>query len=545
MANAEAAAKVDRMSDLPDEILCHIFSFLESHQSIRLSSLSSRYRYLWRSVPTFDFWDNHHSKRIFEKLIENGLKFHKNLATIRKFRLWCISLPCKESLISKCIDSATAASCSNLQVLDIYLGEGYLVDLSPIIFSCKKLTSIRLSGGIYINEIPTDTRVFFPCLKTLRLKSISIVGGNTLNKLLSGCPRFETFNIERCYVLSGIYTPTVMINKLQIKYQLKPSGIHEDGDSNRVSSLASASIIDLKTHEHNSQVTFDLLNSISGIVQQMMLFTSRNEIYNSNYVDGPVFWPNLKHLEVKASDNLYDPRALSLLLAHSPNLISLVLEKEYQYCYDNLQTNLLPNVLYKKLDTVKIGGFDGRREMGVVKYFLKNALVLKKLMIGHCYNTGEINEETEARILKEPRASAQSAVVSLSLECVFRIAETVPDEKIGNSIIQLMKEIYIVHGGILSANKSVRSRRPLVCSGLGPRQSLTCIGLACGQTGAGVLSLVRRVCPAPMGVLVGVRLGPMVEAVCLVLVVALWLANEFDLGMYIIDGQPHALSVGV
>ncbi|KAE8671793.1 hypothetical protein F3Y22_tig00111917pilonHSYRG00030 [Hibiscus syriacus] len=201
MANHEAAAKVDRISDLPDEILSHIFSFLESHQPIRLISLSSRYRYLRRSVPTIDSWDNHHSKRSFEKLIGNALKYHQNLAILQKFRLWCISFLCKESLISNCIDSSTAA----------------------ISLSTK-------SGPALV--------CYSRALRPSDLND-SIIGSNTLNKL-------------------------------------------------RLSS---------------------------------------NEIYNSNYVNGLVFWPNLTHLEVKARMYLYDPQALSLLLTHSPNLISLVLEK--------------------------------------------------------------------------------------------------------------------------------------------------------------------------------------------------------------------------
>ncbi|XP_039061576.1 FBD-associated F-box protein At4g10400-like [Hibiscus syriacus] len=256
---------------------------------------------------------------------------------------------------------AEAAAAEVFQDANIHLAETwYFVNLSPTLFSCRKLTSLRLSGGINIDEIPTDTRLFFPCLKTLQLKSISIVGGNTLNKLLSGCPRFETFNIERCYVLSDISTPTVMIDKLHIKYQIKPSGIHEDGDSNRVSSLGFAFISDETTRDYNAQVTFDLLNSISGIVQQMMLFTIRNEIYKNNYVNGPVLWPNLAYLVVKASNNLYDAQALSLLLAHSPNLISLFLEKSTR--------------------------------LEFVKYFLKNALVLKKLLKGHYFHTKKLNE---------------------------------------------------------------------------------------------------------------------------------------------------------
>ncbi|KAK8618672.1 hypothetical protein V6N13_132655 [Hibiscus sabdariffa] len=226
MANAEAdTAKgeegiVDRLSDLPDELLCRIFSFLPTHQPIRLSCLTSRYRYIWRSVPILDFWDNHYPKGCFKKAMENALKLHETLANIRRFRLWCISLEYKESLISKWIDTCLTASCSTLQLFDVHVAWTYRLDLTPTIFSCHKLERIRLSGGIIIVDripIPINTPVVFPCLKTLRFKSISVVGGNTLNKLLTGCPRIEILDVEDCIIVSDISTHNKAARDLHVQ----------------------------------------------------------------------------------------------------------------------------------------------------------------------------------------------------------------------------------------------------------------------------------------------------------------------------------------
>ncbi|KAK8687669.1 hypothetical protein V6N13_086471 [Hibiscus sabdariffa] len=220
MANAEAAAKgeegiVDRMSKLPDDLLRRIFSFLPSHRTIRLSSLSSRYRYLWRSVPTLDFLDNHYPRDTFEEVMENALKHHGNLETIRRFRLRCYGREYNEFLISKWMNLSTAPSCSNLQGFDVHLVDKYRVTLTCAIFSCPKLERIRLSGGIVIDEIPTDARVFLPCLKTLQFRWLSIQGDNTLNKLLYGCPRIETFDVEDCFLRSDKPRRTVTIKKLK------------------------------------------------------------------------------------------------------------------------------------------------------------------------------------------------------------------------------------------------------------------------------------------------------------------------------------------
>ncbi|KAK8608271.1 hypothetical protein V6N13_023698 [Hibiscus sabdariffa] len=414
MANAEAATAkgeegiVDRLSDLPDELLCRIFSLLPTHQSIRSSCLTSRYRYLWRSVPILDFWDNHYPNGCFKKAMENVLKHHETLANIRRFRLWCISPEYEESLISKWIDTCTTASCSTLQLFDVHVAWKYRLDLTPTIFSCHKLERIRLSGGIII-PIPIDTPVVFPCLKTLRFKSISVVGGNTLNKLLSGCPRIEIFDVEDCIILSDISTHKFTLEKLYIKYQLKPSRIHEDGDSNRVLSLASASIVDVACTDYKSRLTFDFLMSISGLVKQLEICMYKAVNYGNKDVNGVAVWQNLTHLVVKprADDYLYGSQVLSLLLQNSPNLISLVLEKPRMKVREGVG---LPSVFYYKLHTVKIDGLGGSEEMGIVRYFLKNALDLKELIIVYYSITRQIDEERKATIVNEPRASSQCQI---------------------------------------------------------------------------------------------------------------------------------------
>ncbi|KAE8668009.1 hypothetical protein F3Y22_tig00112349pilonHSYRG00007 [Hibiscus syriacus] len=256
---AEKEIVVDRLSDLPDKLLCHILSFLPFHSLLRMRSLSTRFRYLWRSVPSLDLRDNEYRPHTFKRIIDHVLRNHENLAMVKRFRLLCFDCEYGEPVICKWIDLLTTPNRSNLEVFRIHMCRQFVrglpqtlyyhLDLSRTIAPCKKLEIIWLSGEIVIEEIPIDVHVFFPCLKAFRLKGVSILGGNTLNKLLSGCPQLEIFEIKDCFLDSDrdkfpkFINPEVAIKALYLEYLVKPSGIRdEDEDSNRVLSLGSASI---------------------------------------------------------------------------------------------------------------------------------------------------------------------------------------------------------------------------------------------------------------------------------------------------------------
>jgi hypothetical protein len=53
-AAASAAAPVDRLSALPDEMLHHVMSFLRAWEVARTCVLSRRWRHLWASAPCVD-----------------------------------------------------------------------------------------------------------------------------------------------------------------------------------------------------------------------------------------------------------------------------------------------------------------------------------------------------------------------------------------------------------------------------------------------------------------------------------------------------------
>ncbi|KAK8465059.1 hypothetical protein PHAVU_010G138000 [Phaseolus vulgaris] len=71
----EMAESEDRLSDMPDCLIHHILSFLETKDAIQTSVLSKRWRYLWVSVPCLNF-----SSKSFTRLVD-----------FKKFVLWVLN----------------------------------------------------------------------------------------------------------------------------------------------------------------------------------------------------------------------------------------------------------------------------------------------------------------------------------------------------------------------------------------------------------------------------------------------------------------------
>ncbi|GLT67352.1 hypothetical protein SLA2020_396670 [Shorea laevis] len=94
----EIESSVDRISDLPDGVLCHFLSFLPTKVAVLTSILSTRWRYLYTLVsnPDFEmgFWDGNDEEidaeksKQFMNFIDRVL-FFRNRPSIVNFRLAC------------------------------------------------------------------------------------------------------------------------------------------------------------------------------------------------------------------------------------------------------------------------------------------------------------------------------------------------------------------------------------------------------------------------------------------------------------------------
>ncbi|XP_024629459.1 FBD-associated F-box protein At1g66310 [Medicago truncatula] len=190
----------DRISDLPDCILFHILSSLETKHAVQTTILSTRWNNLWKRLPTLRLNSSHFKTlKSFTKFVSRVLSLRDDstaLHTLYFQRKGCVEPP----ILSKLVEYAAS---HNVQRLDIFVRcDG--VYFPPYFFKCNTLTSLNLSSS----PIPNTAKKPFPSLMTLpALTSLSLqwfaFHGNNSGRVepFSRFKRLNTLILENCQIV--------------------------------------------------------------------------------------------------------------------------------------------------------------------------------------------------------------------------------------------------------------------------------------------------------------------------------------------------------
>ncbi|KAM7461113.1 hypothetical protein LguiA_029234 [Lonicera macranthoides] len=422
----------DRISDLPDEILCHILSFLPTKYAAGTSTLSTRWKHIFAFIPklSLDFDDslllnpdkdkdnNLTSLAIFALFVYSVM----NVVYTNDLRIYSFSLKCQrdydciphdgDSLVAMWVHLALSRKVRDLTVqVDNYNKDN---DKDSILFPdqffyCSSVMRVTISGCFFL-DVPTV--VFMPNLRSIFLDRVKFPNGEAVQSFIRGCLFLERVGLESCEfeeleVLEisstklkhlmvidckwdGEYEFALDVPNLEVLHYQADS-IAYDYPVKNLSSVREAYLdIGISWDQleddasHYADTAVEFFAACSNVETLYLSQNSMPAIHWSSESIKPTFC-NLTTLKLGINESGWS--FLASLLESSPNLEVLGFTGGFTDCevfpeFVSCVTKHEPQCLSSHLRKVMIQDFTGDEyELNVVEFFLKNAKVLREVEI--------------------------------------------------------------------------------------------------------------------------------------------------------------------
>ncbi|KAJ6793354.1 putative F-box/FBD/LRR-repeat protein [Iris pallida] len=200
---------IDRISELPDSVLHHILSFLETKLTVQTSILSKRWTHLWASVPALDFTDQSFRRRngYFENFVDTVLLL-RDASDLRSFSL-CLYDYFDEGHVHRWIRHAAKY---NPKVLQIEFPVGVICRLPLGILPFRSLEELSMTLDYSVELGPPK---IMGRLRRLHIQWASGEDG-LMGNLVSSCPVLEDLDLHNCE-LDSLCISSNTLKRLSIK----------------------------------------------------------------------------------------------------------------------------------------------------------------------------------------------------------------------------------------------------------------------------------------------------------------------------------------
>ncbi|KAL6283332.1 hypothetical protein ACE6H2_014261 [Prunus campanulata] len=358
----------DRISELPDALVCHLLSFLPTTCAVRTTVLSKRWNNVWTCVTNLnfnderDFWCHH------------GCDYDRFEMFVDRVLSLTGPSDIKERHFARLEGWICTAVRRNVVELDLELYAGnekedtFVLPIS--VFSCKTLQVLKLCGSFcsYITYAPPPASGCFPSLKSLEVHRAPYPDKGLMEKLFTNCPVLEHLIIEAVLADDVAY-------KIQVSApQLKTLGIslHEQYFMNTVICIDTPKLESLYV-ETGALSNFSL-DARSLVSASIHLQDNRFQVNRASIA---------KHAIALLAE-ISSVKNLSLSASHLEGTPKCN-RKDSELQWD--PPKVVPNCLSSHLKTVSILRFGARKvEMEVVKYLLKYGHLLDKMTLIYAGN---------------------------------------------------------------------------------------------------------------------------------------------------------------
>ncbi|KAJ0230801.1 FBD-associated F-box protein [Hirschfeldia incana] len=393
---------VSSISDLSDELLIKILSFLPTKVAVSTSILSKQWQFLWMWLPKLEYirsYRHHSNYSAIRQFIDKYLPLHR-APIIESLSLRLSVDPIQPEDIKRWVEIAVSRY---VRELDIYYDTEDQNIFPSSFYTCDSLVVLNLCNMILM-DVPSTARL--PSLKTLGLKCLVFQDDESLQGLLDICPVLEDLSVllrgECSMEEIGMGEITVIVPTLQ-RLSLSVSWCcYVDGYVIDTPSLKYLKLEDWNNSTHDVEVkdmpelseayvdvVFFVLESVIGSITSVKRLEICSEIPERYDVYGGGFVFNqLEHLKLCVCKD-YSSHLLGQLLKDSPNVrvLDVFHTGIHGFVEDTdmvswKQPSLVPQCLLSSLQIFSWRGYFGRsQERDIAVYILKNACFLKKVTI--------------------------------------------------------------------------------------------------------------------------------------------------------------------
>lgn len=189
-------SRIDRISSLPDEILCHILSFLSTKYAVATSILSHRWTDIWTRIPVLHFYDEHYhtddddDKMAFMGFVDKVMSRNSS-PNIEKFQFWYTDH--SGINLSRINDLLQTAMSRKVVELDLRLHFTEINDETALrLLPCNSLEVLRIDAEVRL-QMPSSG--CFKNLKKFHIQLLDNADNELTSKLFSSLPQLEELNM--------------------------------------------------------------------------------------------------------------------------------------------------------------------------------------------------------------------------------------------------------------------------------------------------------------------------------------------------------------
>ncbi|KAL3620464.1 hypothetical protein CASFOL_035376 [Castilleja foliolosa] len=434
---------IDRLSALPDGILLHILSFLDSDvkEAAVTSVLSKRWQFLWSELPKLTFsdyiWDVGKTREFVSWI--NRTIMLRSESYLKEFQVDFLYDECYALDVNAWVRFALK---NNVKELSLGLHTRIYFYTPPrVLYSSSSLTYLWLQRCIVAPQL----KIEWPCLTRLAFEDVEL-HDDVIQEILLGCPVLSFLDLRMCWGFKRLDVKSECLNELVLfdnedKYNiglleisapyLRSLHVSFSPVATKLQLINVQSLVTVNIHFTECDNSLEVMNTTLELLQkvqhaeELILGGLFVEVLSRSVLRG-LRLPQSKHnfLGLETSRDMKIIPGILGLLESSPRIDTLLIESVHSFqepvrswvpaAKNDLECDLL------NLKTVRLLDFADPNHAGepmltIARTLLKRATALEKMKIKALGSLTEFTSEftkMSETVLSYPRSS-EKAVVGL------------------------------------------------------------------------------------------------------------------------------------